>query len=122
SRCGTGWSCWTKRSCRSSSRLRGNDGGLRYHSAMLAKPRILVVEDESAIADTIVYVLAGDGFAPQWCATAEQALAAFGQERPALAILDVGLPDLNGFQLFRRLRALPGGDAVPMLFLTARSD
>lgn len=89
---------------------------------MLEKPRILVVEDESAIADTIVYVLANDGFAPQWCATAEQAIAAFAQERPALAILDVGLPDLNGFQLFRQLRAQPGGEEVPMLFLTARSD
>lgn len=89
---------------------------------MLPKPRILVVEDESAIADTIVYVLAGDGFLPQWCATAEQALAAFARERPALAILDVGLPDLNGFDLFRQLRAQPGGEDVPMLFLTARSD
>lgn len=89
---------------------------------MLEKPRILVVEDESAIADTIVYVLANDGFTPQWCATAEQAIAAFAQERPALAILDVGLPDLNGFQLFKQLRGQPGGDDVPMLFLTARSD
>ena len=89
---------------------------------MLEKPRILVVEDESAIADTIVYVLANDGFAPQWCADAEQAIAAFADAPPALAILDVGLPDLNGFQLFRQLRTLPGGEDVPMLFLTARSD
>jgi two-component system catabolic regulation response regulator CreB len=89
---------------------------------MLSKPRILVVEDESAIADTIVYVLAGDGYTPVWCASAEQAIAAFRQERPVLAILDVGLPDLNGFQLFRELRAQPGGADLPMLFLTARSD
>ena len=46
-----------------------------YHSAMFSKPRILIVEDESGIADTIQYVLATDGFAPVWCATAEQALA-----------------------------------------------
>ena len=89
---------------------------------MLPKPRILVVEDEPGIADTIQYVLANDGFAPLWCATAEAALAAFRSEPPALAILDVGLPDLNGFQLFRELHALPGGAQVPMLFLTARSD
>jgi len=89
---------------------------------MLHKPRILVVEDESAIADTIVYVLANDGFAPVWCASADAAIAAFRQEAPALAILDVGLPDLNGFQLFKALHALPGGEQVPMLFLTARSD
>jgi two-component system, OmpR family, catabolic regulation response regulator CreB len=37
-------------------------------------------------------------------------------------VLDVGLPDMNGFELFRRLQALPGGNQVPMLFLTARSD
>jgi two-component system, OmpR family, catabolic regulation response regulator CreB len=89
---------------------------------MMRKPRILVVEDESAIADTILYVLANDGFVPEWCATAEAAVAAFARERPALAILDVGLPDCNGFELFRELQTLPGGSDVPMLFLTARSD
>src|SRR6478752_954880 len=89
---------------------------------MFSKPRILIVEDESGIADTIQYVLATDGFAPVWCATAEQALREFAAQPPALAILDVGLPDLNGFALFKQLQALPGGDQVPMLFLTARSD
>jgi len=89
---------------------------------MLSKPRILVVEDESGIADTLQYVLATDGFAPVWCATAEQALREFADQPPALAILDVGLPDLNGFELFKQLQALPGGAQVPMLFLTARSD
>ena len=89
---------------------------------MVNKPRILIVEDESSIADTLLYVLAADGFAPHWCATAAEALAQFEAEPPALAILDVGLPDLNGFELFKRLQALPGGHQVPLLFLTARSD
>jgi two-component system, OmpR family, catabolic regulation response regulator CreB len=89
---------------------------------MLHKPRILVVEDESGIADTLQYVLATDGFTPVWSATAEQALREFAAQPPELAILDVGLPDLNGFELFKRLQALPGGAQVPMLFLTARSD
>jgi two-component system, OmpR family, catabolic regulation response regulator CreB len=92
---------------------------------MLNKPRILIVEDEPGIADTIQYVLATDGFFPVWCSTAEQALREFAAEAPALAILDVGLPDLNGFELFKRLQALSiasGGAPVPMLFLTARSD
>ena len=58
-----------------------------------------------------------------WCATAEEAIAQFAAEPPALAILDVGLPDMNGFELFKRLQALPGRRRdVPMLFLTARSD
>ncbi|MDB5911548.1 MAG: two component transcriptional regulator, winged helix family [Ramlibacter sp.] len=89
---------------------------------MLGKPRILVVEDESGIADTIQYVLTTDGFAPVWCSTADQALQEFRKETPALAILDVGLPDLNGFEVFKRLQELPGGRDVPMIFLTARSD
>ncbi|MES2952528.1 MAG: two-component system response regulator CreB [Pseudomonadota bacterium] len=89
---------------------------------MTPKPRILLVEDESGIADTLQYVLSTDGFAPVWCSTAAEALAQFAAELPALAVLDVGLPDLNGFELFRRLQALPGGNQVPMLFLTARSD
>ncbi|MBN9410017.1 MAG: two-component system response regulator CreB [Burkholderiales bacterium] len=89
---------------------------------MSAKPRILLVEDESGIADTLQYVLASDGFTPVWCATGQEALASFAGEPPALVILDVGLPDINGFALFKQLQSLPGGERVPMLFLTARSD
>jgi two-component system catabolic regulation response regulator CreB len=91
-------------------------------TVMALKPRILLVEDESGIADTLQYVLATDGFTPVWCCTAEEAIEQFQAEPPALAVLDVGLPDLNGFELFRRLQALPGGSQVPMIFLTARSD
>lgn len=89
---------------------------------MFSKPRILIVEDEPGIADTLHYVLAADGFAPHWCASGAAAFEAFAAEPPALAILDVGLPDMSGFELFKRLQALPGGAQVPMLFLTARSD
>ncbi|RZL89750.1 MAG: two-component system response regulator CreB [Variovorax sp.] len=92
---------------------------------MPSNPRILIAEDESGIADTLQYVLRTDGFVPVWCATAEEAIAQFAADPPALAILDVGLPDMNGFELFKRLQALArerGGPEVPMLFLTARSD
>ncbi len=89
---------------------------------MPPNPRILIAEDESGIADTVQYVLRTDGFVPVWCPTAQEAIAQFTAEPPALAILDVGLPDMNGFELFKRLQALPGGAQVPMLFLTARTD
>ena len=84
------------------------------------KPRILVVEDEPAIADTIVYALATDGFEPDWCGTGADALKAVRQRGPALAILDIGLPDTNGFELFRQLREVD--PALPAIFLTARSS
>ncbi len=84
--------------------------------------RILIAEDESGIADTLCYVLRADGYEPIWCATAGETLQQFQAAPPALVILDVGLPDMNGFELFRQLHALPGADGVPMVFLTARSD
>jgi two-component system catabolic regulation response regulator CreB len=84
------------------------------------KPRILVVEDEPAIADTIVYALATDGFEPDWCGTGADALKAVRQRAPALAVLDIGLPDTNGFELFRQLREVD--PALPAIFLTARSS
>ncbi len=83
------------------------------------KLRILVVEDEPGIADTIRYALSSDGFEPVWCATAAAALAALDDGGAALAILDVGLPDRNGFDLFKQIQKVSD---VPVVFLTARAD
>jgi two-component system, OmpR family, catabolic regulation response regulator CreB len=83
------------------------------------KARILIVEDEPGIADTLQYALRTEGFEPAWCATGEEALASARAEPPALVILDVGLPDTSGFEVFKRLRAISD---VPVVFLTARSD
>jgi two-component system catabolic regulation response regulator CreB len=83
------------------------------------KPRVLIVEDEPGIADTLQYALRTDGFEPVWCGTGEAALADARANPPALVILDVGLPDASGFEIFRRLRATSD---VPVVFLTARSD
>jgi two-component system catabolic regulation response regulator CreB len=80
---------------------------------------ILVVEDEPAIADTVVYALSTDGFSPHWVASGEAALAAAAETPFALAIIDIGLPDINGFELFRRLRC--AHSLLPVIFLTARS-
>lgn len=82
------------------------------------RPQILVVEDEPAIADTIVYALRTDGFEPVWRATAREALAVVSEQPIALVVLDVGLPDANGFDVCRELRKR---GAWPVIFLTARS-
>ena len=83
------------------------------------KPRVLIVEDEPGIADTLQYALRTEGFEPTWCATGEEALARIAEAAPALVILDVGLPDASGFEIFKRIRA---ASEVPVVFLTARSD
>jgi two-component system catabolic regulation response regulator CreB len=97
-------------------------------TAMSAKPRILIVEDEPGIADTIRYALASEGFEPVWCATGAAALEAATPAAAAtaavtsdfaLAILDVGLPDINGFELFKQLQR---AREIPVVFLTARGD
>jgi len=81
--------------------------------------RILVVEDEPAIADNISYALVTEGFDACWCATADEAEAALKKQSPDLVVLDVGLPDRNGFELCRAIRQYSN---VPVIFLTARTD
>ena len=81
--------------------------------------KILLIEDEPSIADNIVYALKTEGFAPLWCQTGHDALARFEREPFALVILDIGLPDVNGFELCKRLRA---ASTVPIVFVTARKD
>ena len=86
----------------------------------MSRQHILVVEDEPAIADTIVYALSSDGFEPHWCANGGAALEAVRAGNFALAVLDVGLPDINGFELFKQLQQI--GSGLPAIFLTARSS
>jgi two-component system catabolic regulation response regulator CreB len=83
------------------------------------KQKILVVEDEHGIADTLEFALRNEGFDPSCVATGEAALAFVAQQVPALVILDIGLPDMNGLELFKHLRARQHD--VPVVFLTSRS-
>jgi len=79
---------------------------------------ILVVEDEATIAETVTYALQTEGFDVLWKVNGRDALAALQAQPVALVVLDVGLPDRNGFDLCRELRR---DHAVPVIFLTARS-
>ena len=82
-------------------------------------PKILIIEDEPAIADTLLYALKTEGFEPHWCATGEAGLAAVTAQPFSLVVLDVGLPDGSGFEFCKRIRHR---SAVPLIFLTARSS
>ena len=86
---------------------------------MDAMRRILIVEDEPAIADSLVYALRTEGFEPRHCPTGGEAWQELtGSMPPALVVLDIGLPDDHGFDFCRRARA--AGLEMPILFLTAR--
>lgn len=80
---------------------------------------ILLLEDEPAIADTLLYALRSEGFEVTHVTLAREALAAFAQQPPDLAILDVGVPDGNGFDVCRAIRKT---SELPIVFLTARSE
>jgi len=80
-------------------------------------PRVLLVEDEPAIADTLVYALETERFEVTHALTGHAALDAFAEQPHDFLILDIGLPDMSGLDVCRTLRET---SAVPVLFLTAR--
>ena len=84
--------------------------------------KILLVEDEQAIADTLIYALGSEGFAVRHLLLGREALPAHRQSPFDLIILDIGLPDTTGFEVLKQLRDHPEGRDVPVIFLTARAE
>jgi two-component system catabolic regulation response regulator CreB len=80
---------------------------------------ILIVEDEISIADTLVFALAAEGFATHWVRVGREAIECVAAGSVLFVILDVGLPDMSGFEVCKAIRR---GSEVPILFLTARSE
>jgi two-component system, OmpR family, catabolic regulation response regulator CreB len=81
--------------------------------------KVLIVEDEPAIADTIQYALETEGFAPVVAPTGQEALELIEADAIDLIILDIGLPDINGFELCKQIRQR---SPLPIIFLTARNE
>jgi two-component system response regulator VicR len=86
----------------------------------VAGERILIVEDERAVARGLEYGLRAEGFETLWAATGQQALDLVHSQNPQLLLLDIRLPDISGFDVCRQLRA--EGRRQPILMLTARDE
>ncbi|MDN3638609.1 two-component system response regulator CreB [Simiduia curdlanivorans] len=82
-------------------------------------PHILILEDEAAIAESLSFVLQRESFTTHWQSLAANALNYVREQAVDLVIMDVGLPDISGFEACKLLREF---SQVPVLFLTARSD
>ncbi len=80
---------------------------------------VAIIEDEPAIAENLIHVLEVDGYKVKWFSTAGEGLAFLQANPVALLVLDVGLPDGNGFELCKAIREFSD---VPIIFLTARND
>jgi two-component system catabolic regulation response regulator CreB len=81
--------------------------------------KIFIVDDEPAIADTLAYALSAEGYTVDRCGLGREAVARAASTEYALVILDLGLPDMNGFDVCRELRR---SSDVPILILTARAE
>lgn len=82
-------------------------------------PLVLLIEDESSIAETVTYALRTEGIRAVWLETGQAGIVAVEDLHPDLVILDVGLPDGSGFDVYRKIQAIA---PVPVIFLTARSE
>jgi len=85
-------------------------------------PKILVVEDERDIADLLRYHLEREGFRVVTAASGAQALREVERERPDLVLLDLMIPEGDGLEVCRRLRATPATARLPIIVLTARAE
>ncbi|RLK47727.1 MtrAB system response regulator MtrA [Microbacterium telephonicum] len=81
--------------------------------------RILVVDDDTALAEMIGIVLRTEGFEPAFCADGAIAVDVWREERPELVLLDLMLPGMDGIEICTRIRSESG---VPIIMLTARTD
>lgn len=80
---------------------------------------VLLVEDESSIADNIIYSLNLEGIDCRWSALGQESIAILKDQAIDLVILDVGLPDISGFEVCKQIRLF---SQVPIIFLTARGE
>src|ERR1700748_1289208 len=83
------------------------------------KGRVLVVDDDTALAEMLGIVLRGEGFEPYFVADGDKALAAFRETKADLVLLDLMRPGRDGIDVCREIRSESG---VPIVMLTAKSD
>ena len=91
-------------------------------AAAAPRPRVLVVDDDPVMLLLVVEALEGADFEVAQAMDGGEALAAFEAQRSDIVLLDVVMPGSNGYDVCRKLRALPGGVAVPVVMMTGLED
>jgi putative two-component system response regulator len=95
---------------------------LEDHVQQPEHARVLVIEDDLALRDLLRALLERQGYHVEMAPDGEAGLQAIGEHNPDVVILDVGLPDLDGHEVSRRLRADPATRTLPVIMLTARAS
>jgi len=83
---------------------------------------VLLAEDEPNIVESLTFLLKRAGFQIKVASDGRQALDAALEQQPAVLVLDLMLPELDGYEVLRRLRADPRGEKLPVLMLTAKGQ
>jgi len=84
--------------------------------------KILVVDDEADYRDIASGLLEAEGYSVLKAATGAEGLSAAQAGLPDLVVLDIGLPDMSGLEVNRRLKKIPATSAIPVLLFTVRSE
>jgi len=87
-----------------------------------AAPLVLLVEDSDAIRAAFTILLEESGYAVAGAATGAEAVRIAGERAPALVLLDLGLPDIPGLEVVRRIKAAPATARIPVVALTGRDE
>jgi len=86
------------------------------------KPRILIVEDHPLIAELVETRLRVEGMRPVHCPGGREALALLDHEEFDLVVLDIMMPEVDGYEVLQKIRGTPATAALPVIFLSAKSS
>lgn len=84
--------------------------------------RILIVDDNQTMAGMLSLVVELNGHVTRLAHSGQQALESIAEERPDVVLLDLMMPDMDGLETLRRLRAMPNGRDLPVIVVTARAE
>lgn len=89
---------------------------------METKKTILVVDDDPDVVTIVRGILNGGEYDVQCVHSGQEVLARLGEERPDLIILDIKMPEMDGFEVLKRLKAIPETSSIPVILLTGRGQ
>ncbi|GAB6907972.1 Response regulator receiver protein [Desulfosarcina cetonica] len=82
---------------------------------------VLIVDDELSILVPLQYLLEKEGYVPKLAQSGKEAIEKIGEFKPALVLLDIMLPDLDGYEIYQLIRSRPEWNAIRIIFLSAKN-
>lgn len=89
---------------------------------MKGKKKILIVDDEVQIVNVITRLLSEAGYEVRKASGGKEAIEKIAEEQPDLVLLDINMPDMDGFEICRKLRSDPANDSLPIIMLTGKEE